>query len=69
MSNIIVTIAAALVGVAAAGTFVLTFQARHTINQIHVMVNSKMTDALKEIKDLKEEVAHQKHLPAEDTDA
>jgi hypothetical protein len=59
------TIAEFLIALAALGSFFVTWKNRHIINQIHVLVNSKMTDALREIKDLRQEVEKQKHLPAE----
>jgi hypothetical protein len=43
-----------LLGLASVGTLVLTIMSRGTIKSTHTLVNSKMSDALAEIKDLKD---------------
>ena len=64
IANFVRLAATVIVALAAAGTFIIALRARKTVQQIHVLVNSKMTAALEQIETLTAALEVQTHLPA-----
>jgi hypothetical protein len=59
-------IAAYISSIAIVVVALLGYVGNRKLNEIHVLVNSRLSEALSEIKDLQLHLAVQKTLPAED---
>ena len=66
MVGTIEALAAVVVALCAVVSLVIAARNRSTLNTIHVLVNSKMTEALAEVHDLKGALERAKHSPAEE---